>query len=136
MALADHVVVMNLGRIEDQGSPERVYARPATRFTATFMGESTIVPGQVSNGMIDTALGRFAAPADAAQVAVRPEHVSPGGTLQGDVVDVVYQGAFKRVTARVNGIDLLARLPAETTLTPGQRVSLGIDPAHVIVLKG
>ena len=47
MALADHVVVMNHGRIEDEGSPERVYARPATRFTATFMGESTIVAGEV-----------------------------------------------------------------------------------------
>ena len=48
MALADHVVVMNHGRIEDEGTPERVYAQPATRFTATFMGESTIVPGTVS----------------------------------------------------------------------------------------
>ena len=65
MALADHVVVMNHGRIEDQGPPERVYARPATRFTATFMGESTIVSGTVANGMIDTPLGRFPAPADA-----------------------------------------------------------------------
>ena len=52
MALADHVVVMNHGRIEDEGSPERVYGRPATRFTATFMGESTVVPGTTANGMI------------------------------------------------------------------------------------
>ncbi|MEI7599099.1 MAG: ABC transporter ATP-binding protein [Aestuariivirga sp.] len=135
MALADHVVVMNHGHIEDQGAPERVYARPATRFTATFMGESTIVTGQVANGMIETPLGRFPAPPDATQVAIRPEHVSLGGPIHGEVSDVVYQGAFRRVTARVNGIDLLARLPAETMLSTGQRVSLGIDPAHAIVLK-
>lgn len=135
MALADHVVVMNLGRIEDQGGPERVYARPATRFTATFMGESTIVPGRVANGMIDTALGRFPAPPDAAHVAVRPEHVSLGGALEGEVTDVVYQGSFRRVTARVNGVELLARLPAGTAIAPGQRVPLAIDPAHVILLK-
>ncbi|PZF75764.1 ABC transporter ATP-binding protein [Aestuariivirga litoralis] len=135
MALADHVVVMNHGRIEDQGDPERVYARPATRFTATFMGESTIVPGTVLDGMIDTALGRFPAPHDAREVAIRPEHVSLGGALAGAVTDVVYQGSFKRVTARVNGVDLLARLPAETKVTPGETVSLAIDPAHVIVLK-
>jgi spermidine/putrescine transport system ATP-binding protein len=135
MALADHVVVMNHGRIEDQGEPERVYARPATRFTATFMGESTIVPGTVANGMIETPLGRFAAPHDAAEVAIRPERVALGGSLAGEVTDVVYQGSFKRVTARVNGIDLLARLPAETKLAPGDQVMLGIDPAHVIVLK-
>ena len=42
MALADHCVVMNNGRIEDEGPPERVYSRPASRFSATFMGESTI----------------------------------------------------------------------------------------------
>ncbi|WP_374333714.1 ABC transporter ATP-binding protein [Aestuariivirga sp.] len=135
MALADHVVVMNHGRIEDQGAPERVYARPATRFTATFMGESTIVPGKVANGEIDTPLGRFAAPHDAREIAVRPEHVSLGGGLAGEVTDVVYQGSFKRVTARVNGVELLARLPAETKLAPGDRLTLAIDPAHVIVLK-
>ena len=135
MALADHVVVMNHGRVEDQGPPERVYAKPATRFTATFMGESTIVPGSVANGMIDTALGRFPTPTDALQVAVRPEHVSLGGALHGEVIDVVYQGSFKRVTARVNGVDLLARLPADAAVSPGQHISLGIDAAHAIVLK-
>jgi spermidine/putrescine transport system ATP-binding protein len=47
MALADLCVVMSNGRIEDTGPPERVYRRPRTRFAATFMGESTIVPGRV-----------------------------------------------------------------------------------------
>ena len=135
MALADHVVVMNHGRIEDQGSAERVYARPATRFTATFMGESTIVPGAASNGMIETALGRFPAPGGAAHVAIRPEHVSLGGTIPAEVADVVYQGSFKRVTAKANGVELLARFPAETPVAPGQRVMLAIDPAHTIALK-
>jgi ABC-type glutathione transport system ATPase component len=75
MALADHVVVMNHGRIEDEGSPERVYARPATRFTATFMGESTIVAGEVDARSHHTALGAFDAPA--LQPAARP--ASPSG---------------------------------------------------------
>ncbi len=47
MALADHFVVMNHGRIEDEGPPERVYPGRATRFSATFMGESTLLAGQV-----------------------------------------------------------------------------------------
>ena len=50
MALADHCVVMNDGRIEDEGPPERVYSRPATRFSATFMGESTILAGDSDGG--------------------------------------------------------------------------------------
>ena len=135
MALADHVVVMNHGRIEDQGAPERVYARPATRFTATFMGESTIVSGTTADGMIDTPLGRFPAADGASHVAIRPEHVSLGGSIHGEVTDVVYQGAFKRVTARANGVEVLARLPAETAITTGQKVSLAIDAPHAIVLK-
>ena len=135
MALADHVVVMNHGRIEDQGPPERVYARPATRYTATFMGESTIVPGKVTNGMIETPLGRFPAPDGASHVAIRPEHVSLGGDIPAQVTEVVYQGSFRRVTAKANAVDLLARLPAGTSVAIRQTVMLGIDPAHVIVLK-
>jgi spermidine/putrescine transport system ATP-binding protein len=135
MALADHVVVMNHGRIEDQGAPERVYARPATRFTATFMGESTILPGTVADGMIDTALGRFPAPPVARHVAIRPEHVGLGGPISATVTDVVYQGSFKRVTASANGVELLARLPADASVAPGQQVMLGIDSSRVIVLE-
>ena len=48
MALADHLVVMNEGRIEDEGPPERLYAMPGSRFSATFMGESTLIPGGAS----------------------------------------------------------------------------------------
>jgi len=135
MALADHVIVMNHGRIEDQGPPERVYARPTTRFTATFMGESTIVPGQVVNGAIETPLGRFPAPADARLVAIRPEHVSLGGDIQAQVTEAVYQGSFTRITARAGDIDLLVRLPAGNAVKPGQQVMLAVDPAHVIILR-
>ena len=143
MALADHVVVMNYGRIEDEGSPERVYARPATRFTATFMGESTIVAGEVdAQGRITTALGAFDAPGlaagSAACIAIRPEHVHVGPAIPAIVTAVVYQGSFKRVTATpIHAPDthLLARLPAGTPVQEGAQISLRFDPAEVIVLR-
>ena len=47
MALADLLVVMNQGRIEDHGPPDRVYLRPRTRFTATFLGDSNLIEGRV-----------------------------------------------------------------------------------------
>ena len=137
MALADHVVVMNHGRIEDEGAPERVYGRPATRFAATFMGESTIVAGETTNGMIRTALGSFAAPDGATHVAIRPEHVTLGGSLAARVTDVVYQGSFKRVTADLAGepeISLLARWPAETAVRVGDDIKMGLEASHVIIL--
>jgi len=143
MALADHVVVMNHGRIEDEGPPERVYARPATRFTATFMGESTIVAGEVdAQGRIATALGVFdapgLAPGSAACIAVRPEHVHVGPAIPAIVTAVAYQGSFKRVTAApIHAPDtpLLARLPAGTPVQEGTQISLRFDPADVIVLR-
>jgi spermidine/putrescine transport system ATP-binding protein len=135
--------VMNHGRIEDEGSPERVYARPATRFTATFMGESTIIPGQVNAaGRITTSLGTFDAPGlaagSAACIAIRPEHVHVGPAIPAIVTAVVYQGSFKRVTATpVHAPDthLLARLPAGMQVEEGAEISLRLDPAEVIVLR-
>jgi spermidine/putrescine transport system ATP-binding protein len=117
MALADHIVVMNAGRIEDQGTPEKVYARPATRFAATFMGESTII-------------GRH---------AIRPEHIGiaeHGGNLgRGTVTDVVFQGSYKRVTAKTRDAVLLARLPAGMQVAIGESFEFHCDPADMILLE-
>jgi spermidine/putrescine transport system ATP-binding protein len=109
MALADQIVVMNAGRIEDVGAPERVYAKPATQFTANFMGESS----------------RFG------DVAVRPEHVVLGQGFDAVVTDVVFQGSFKRVTARLeSGETVFARVEAESAVATGERVKLGYSTAH------
>ena len=82
MALADHCVVMNEGRIEDEGPPERVYARPATRFSATFMGESTMLPAEVTAATaravrVRTSARRIQHPRRwRARLAGRPRHPS------------------------------------------------------------
>jgi iron(III) transport system ATP-binding protein len=48
MALSDVVVVMNAGRVEQAGSPDEVYRRPATRFVADFIGRANFVPASVA----------------------------------------------------------------------------------------
>jgi spermidine/putrescine transport system ATP-binding protein len=114
MALADHVVVMNKGHIEDQGTPEKVYARPATAFSATFMGESTIIDGH----------------------AIRPEHIeivkSKGSLGQAVVTDVVYQGSFKRVLAEAGNTVFIARLSADAEVKVGQSVHLSCAKKHMV----
>jgi spermidine/putrescine transport system ATP-binding protein len=148
MALADHCVVMNHGRIEDEGPAERVYSKPASRFSATFMGESTIFPGRVvGSGEIETVFGRWqlapdAKPGSEIALALRPEHVVidqkqllPLGEAR--VGDVVFQGSFKRVTASLakdETMTLLARLPADAAVLPGDMVNFACDPKHVLVL--
>ncbi len=154
MALADHCVVMNDGRIEDEGTPERVYSRPATRFSATFMGESTILAGTVAEATGDTLLIRTrcgpvslpgsSLPAGAAvALAIRPEHIvlgsDAGGVRLGDarVSDVVFQGSFKRVLA-TSALDpslgFIAKAPAAAGIQPGDTVAVSCDSQDIIML--
>jgi spermidine/putrescine transport system ATP-binding protein len=153
MALADHCVVMNDGRIEDEGPPERVYARPATRFSATFMGESTIIPGtatEAKNGKlaIATKAGLFSLPGDlpigaTVAMAIRPEHLVFGAAKNtltlgtAKVSDVVFQGSFKRVLAvsvEDPSLQFIAKLPAGATVQPGDSVVVSCQAGDIILL--
>jgi spermidine/putrescine transport system ATP-binding protein len=142
MALADLCVVMSHGRIEDRGAPERVYRRPRTRFVATFMGESTILPARA----LARAAPGMAPPAGAAAafVAIRPESVGVGAPPDGHVAlgpgtvsDLVFQGGFKR--ARIaseaeRGLSFTVHLPVDTPLAVGERVELHCRPDEIIPL--
>ncbi len=65
MAIADRIVVMNAGRIEDDGPPDRVYRQPATLFAADFMGEMNRIPGPAQGRRVDTPFGPLPLPAAA-----------------------------------------------------------------------
>jgi spermidine/putrescine transport system ATP-binding protein len=133
MALADHIVVMNKGRIEDQGTAQQVYTRPASEFSASFMGESTLIGP-------DSALG--AALGLQSRAAIRPENiriVASIGNLGEALVEVmVFQGSFQRVLAR-SLIDpntvFIVRADVGQVLHPGDRLLLSVEPQHVAVLK-
>jgi spermidine/putrescine transport system ATP-binding protein len=144
MALADVIVVMHEGRVDDQGPPDRVYERPATRFAATFMGESTLVAGKVQSGLLHTPLGNLPAPGlaegTAAHVAIRPERFCLSGepaALPVKVRDVVYQGSFRRVLGGLvaaPATEIIAKLPAAAAVAPGDTIGLAFDPADAIIL--
>ena len=76
--MADRVALMNGGRLEQVGSPEALYERPANRFVAGFMGHSSIIEGQVSAARVPGGGLDVAAPgaADgAAMLVLRPEKI-------------------------------------------------------------
>jgi spermidine/putrescine transport system ATP-binding protein len=118
MSVADTIVVLNRGRIEDMGPPDRVYLRPASLFSATFMGESNILEGKVterSEGRVRvaTALGPIAVEGEAelgarVHLSVRPEQLKLGPPGAGEAValgparlgESVFQGAHRRCRAR------------------------------------
>lgn len=79
LAVADVVAVMHHGRIEQAGTPEHVYRRPATPWVADFLGDADMVPGTVDAGVVDCALGRLPTEHDLrghVQVVLRPESLA------------------------------------------------------------
>jgi putative spermidine/putrescine transport system ATP-binding protein len=129
MALADLVVVMNEGRIEQQGTARKVYNQPATEFVARFMGGHNVI--RMGDGV------PFAVRADKLSVNTATPHAA-SNTIPGIVSDIEYQGSFVllAVTTQQSG-ELSVMLPeAAFDAAPrslGESVSLcwhSID-AHV-----
>ncbi len=156
MNIADIVVVINRGAIEDVGPPERVYLRPASLFTATFMGDSNILTGKAvasdaGHTTVDTPLGAIVVEGHVdvgatAHLSVRPEQIKVGAAQSGDMTSLgdarisamVFQGAHRRCHARLGpnqDIDLLLYVPPEQDLTPGQSVSIQVRAADIVLLR-
>jgi spermidine/putrescine transport system ATP-binding protein len=144
MALASMIVVMNQGRIEDAGPPSRIYARPATRFTANFMGESTEFSGPViAPGIISTPIGKL--PRDAvapgageATVIIRPENIradTRGAVQLGQarITEAVFQGAHYRVLAAAESSQVFnLRLPPAAAPKPGDSLTLSCEAENLV----
>ena len=155
MSIADRVIVMNKGRVEDMGSPSRVYLRPASLFTASFMGESNILTGEVVQAMpgvacVTTKVGILTVPAQAAvgdkvTLSIRPEQLLIGGgddgclaIGRGRISETSFQGTHLRAhVAMENSGDneLLLRAPATEQLSVGSDVELSVRAADLVMLK-
>ena len=106
MSFGDRVAVMRSGSIQQVGTPEDVYARPATPWVAGFVGEAVMLPADLHGTTADTALGRVRThPSDVRRgtVMLRPEQIqlSSGGPTQVETVQ--YFGAHTRYEVQVPG---------------------------------
>ena len=121
MAIADRIVVMNAGRIEDVGTPSRVYSKPATLFTADFMGEMNHIDVRISNSKVETLLGltdTWDLPDGEGKLCVRPEALRIDGKgqslVKATLKDATFFGTYIRARfAPTNAPDqiLVAHLP-------------------------
>lgn len=138
MTMADMIVVMNAGSIEQTGSPLELYDRPANRFIAEFIGSPSMnmIDGVVRrNGdavVVEADGARLPAP-DAAGMSdgrkatfgIRPEHLELGQYGLPAKVSVVEQtGAETHLVARFGDRDLVAAFRERHPLRPGQEVRL------------
>ena len=87
LSVADTVAVVNEGRVEQVGTPEEVYSRPASRWVANFLGEIEVLPGTAAEGRVECELGHFShrnGLRGEVDVLVRPESLAVGTVEPGD----------------------------------------------------
>ena len=125
MTMADKIVVLNAGKIEQYGSPLELYEKPANLFVAGFIGSPKM------NFVTGDAAKKLGAPT----IGVRPEHLKierDGQGWPGKVMVAEHLGSdtFLYVDAGPLGM-LTARYIGELSLHAGDRVSLLPDPARI-----
>jgi putative spermidine/putrescine transport system ATP-binding protein len=148
MSIGDRLVVMNLGRVQQIGSPQALYRQPANRFVAGFIGRGNFLDGApgadgtsfVTRGGLTIACARIDPGADT--LLVRPETVavrSSGATgvncFAAKIAAAVFQGSSFDLDLRLaTGETLAAQVPAGTGTdwADGQEVTAQIDPAAAV----
>lgn len=161
MAIADLVIIMNHGRIEDMGPPQRIYQNPRTRFAARFLGESTVLDGtvvsdaqglvavQTACGTLEVARAPDTAPRAAGSkvsIALRPEAIRLGPAQSGDlalgalqITETVYQGSFVRVNGKAaGGFAVLAKVDHASMgndATAGASVAFSVRRNGLVLLE-
>ncbi|MFN3005072.1 ABC transporter ATP-binding protein [Mycolicibacterium wolinskyi] len=136
LTMSDRIAVMNNGRIEQVGTPEELYESPASFYVATFLGESNVLTGSCSGGVLTTSGGsRLRVPAGVdglARLVIRPERIvvdsesdSRAASFSASVAEVVYLGTDRRLVANTPDGEFVARIPASgTTYRPGDSITL------------
>jgi ABC-type Fe3+/spermidine/putrescine transport system ATPase subunit len=148
--LADHLILMREGRIEQAGLPEQIYCQPASLFAARFLGQDNLLPGRIlsidpAGAQVQTAAGQLFLPGlparyqPGAQITIllRPDavHLGESGphSLSGVLVEAVFRGSLTRTTIIVNGVELRFDFPSRQGLpAPGQPVQFSFDPAQAL----
>jgi multiple sugar transport system ATP-binding protein len=161
MTLADRIVLLKDGRIEQQGAPLDLFERPQTRFVAGFLGSPSMnfVPATLAGGErgIEVGIGtdvRLPVPAAHVQrlachlgkpvtFGIRPEHLHRAG--DGEVrsglapvtvtVDLIQPtGSRTYATFRLDDTEVVAELQAHEVERPGERLTLHVDMNRAIVI--
>jgi len=148
LSLSDRVVLLNNGRIEQEGAPAEIYARPATEYASSFIGSANILPATIeADGASPVAV--FAdgqrltlSPQEKirgrARIALRQEDLvlsADGSGLAATVRTRIFLGARNRYVLTLAGEALQVLTGNETTFRTGDTVHVAIDPSRVRVIS-
>jgi iron(III) transport system ATP-binding protein len=140
-AMADHIAVLNNGRLEQFDTPEAIYHVPATPFVADFVGQADFIPGVVSGGMVTTEIGQFPNPLNLETgthvvVMIRPDdiHVVPSKGAEARVLSRQFKGSENLYTIRLPSGQIIHSSELSTSLyQAGTPVDLRVVATHTVL---
>jgi multiple sugar transport system ATP-binding protein len=149
MTMADRIVVMNGGRIEQSGSPLELYDKPVNKFVAGFLGSPamTFIPGilergdgaprvRTDDGTLIHVSDTTAAAGQPVEIGIRPEHyrlAADGNGFAYHVEVVEPTGSETHLFGKISGVGIRCVFRERLAPEPGTQLSLTIDPAKVHV---
>jgi spermidine/putrescine transport system ATP-binding protein len=152
MTMADQIVVMNNGHIEQAGTPSELYEQPATAFVAGFLGVSNLLPCEISGRdrvklrdgtTVEVPAERLAGHDGPISIGIRPEKISPAAdernVLDAVVVESAYIGVSTQyiVETAAGSMSLYVQneRPGAPALSSGDRLTVGWDPNSTFIVK-
>jgi spermidine/putrescine transport system ATP-binding protein len=147
MALSDRIALLRNGALEQVAAPREIYARPATAYTAQFIGQTNLLNASVKNGL--ATCGSLKWPTSAADgtalFSLRPEAIQLASDVlpvsarwvrfRGTIQQQIYGGASELLEIECGaGQPLRARIPSRASLSREQEFSFSAD--EVVQVKG
>ena len=125
--IADRIVIMNQGRIMQQGSPQEIYKNSHNKFVADFVGKNNILEVQ------DQAVPEFLKTMKAHKtITIRPEDIvlCPNGPYKGIIKSMQFKGGQIEYTLQIGGVQLMTYTPNDVIYSIGEKVAFNIKRIH------
>ena len=157
LTMSDRIAVMSRGRVEQIGTPEEIYGKPASVFVAGFIGSANLLPGEVSpeslpavrldaGSTIDVPTVTGAGAGSPVTVMIRPERLQAvaapveGRSVSGTISDAIFEGSTIRLIVHLgDGTEMMATVDADDDLPPldrGNPITLAWADDAPYVLQG
>ena len=151
MTLADRIVLMNAGNVEQIGTPKQIYTRPRTMFVADFIGSPSMnfIEGNTivnkGNIKVETLIGDLLFNVDLLKddvplevtIGIRPQNIlienmpNEENVFLGKTIFVEYLGNETMATVSCNNVDFNIILPNTSTIEEGEDITFSFDAEHV-----
>jgi len=144
LSMSDRIVVMDLGKIQQIGTPTDIYNEPQNAFVADFIGESNIIDGiMVKDGLVKICGKEFDcvdsgfAPNEPVDVVIRPEDVdvvsTEEGILTGTVTGITFKGVHYEIIVDIQGFKWMIQSTDSSEV--GDEIGISVRPDEIHIMK-